>query len=47
MFIINPTSTYITIVSLKSDVYIKGKPKNPKPKQTTCCNGEQAWVTSK
>lgn len=23
MFVINPTSTYITIVSLKSDVYIK------------------------
>lgn len=29
MFVINPTSTYITIVSLKSDVYIKGKPKKP------------------
>lgn len=49
MFVINPTSTYITIVSLKSDVYIlKESQKTAKPKQTiNCCNGEQAWVTSK
>lgn len=26
---------------------LKESQKNPKPKQTTCCNGEQAWVTSK